>query len=168
MYFRKFCINLLLVFGLISCNSEVKNNLSSVISGKVIAVKDGDTIEILYAGKPLRIRLSHIDCPEIKKGQPYGKAAKQKTSDLCFGQEVKVLNEGVVDRYGRLIGVIINAYNQNVNKEVVREGLAWHYKQYSTDSSYALLENKARENKLGLWADENPVPPWEWREKREK
>jgi endonuclease YncB( thermonuclease family) len=154
----------LLCFSLLffSCHSS-KSKAEEKISGKVIAVKDGDTIEILYNGKPLTIRFAHVDCPEIKKHQPYGQAAKQFTSDKCFGQIVTVENDHQYDRYKRLIGVVINAKNENVNMELVKAGFAWHYAKYSNDMGYAKAQEEARKNKLGLWADNNPTPPWDWR-----
>ena len=156
---------LLLIFFLLfsSCNNSNVQELANEIHGKVIAVKDGDTIEILFNGKPLRIRFAHVDCPEIKKKQPFGNVAKQFTSDMCFGQVVTVLSEKKFDRYKRLIAVIINDKGQNVNKELVKAGLAWHFKKYSNDNDYSELEKTARQNHIGLWADENPTPPWEWR-----
>ncbi len=111
----------------------------------------------------MTIRFAHVDCPEIRKGQPFGQAAKKFTSELCFGQIVTVINEGKYDRYKRLIAVIINEENENVNKELVKAGLAWHFIKYSNDTSYDDLELTARQNKVGLWADENPTPPWDWR-----
>lgn len=152
-----------LIFFLLSCGSASKEQYSSIIFSRVISVTDGDTIDLLYDGKPLRIRLAHIDCPELKKRQPFGKDAKQLTAALCFGSGVKVLNDGKFDRYGRLIGVIINSNNQNVNKEILRAGLAWHYKRYSSDTAYSNLEVEARNCKVGLWRDAAPTPPWEWR-----
>jgi len=163
MLLTKFYIRFLTAFILIACNSNPKEELPSTINAKVIAIKDGDTIEILYEGKPVKVRLAHIDCPEIRNSQPFGKAAKQLASDLCYGQEVQVLNDGQIDRYGRLIAVIINANNQNVNKEMLRAGMAWHYKKFSNNNSYANLELEARENKRGLWKEGDAVPPWEWR-----
>lgn len=157
-------IIILCFFLFVSCKeAENKDIIPKEFQGKVIAVKDGDTIEILFNGSPLTIRFAHIDCPEIKKGQPFGKAAKQFTADLCFGQIVTVENEGKFDRYKRLIGVIISDKGKNVNKELVKAGFAWHFKMYSTDSSYDDLELAARKNKSGLWAEENPIPPWDWR-----
>ena len=129
----------------------------------VIGVKDGDTIEVLYENKPITIRLAHVDCPEIKKHQPFAQAAKKFTSDICFGQIVTVENDGAYDRYKRLIAVIINDKNEDVNKALVKAGFAWHYRKYSTDTSYDNLEIIARQDRTGLWADENPIPPWEWR-----
>jgi micrococcal nuclease len=131
------------------------------ITGKVISVKDGDTIKILYNGKALTIRLAHVDCPEKK--QPFGAAAKKFTSSKCYGQTVTVQHENKYDRNKRLIGVVINAKGENINTALVKTGLAWHFKKYSTQKEYAALENTARQNKTGLWADKNPVAPWEWR-----
>lgn len=162
MTFIKSFPKIFLLSLLISCSSNIKE-IGNSITGEVIVVKDDDTIEILYDGEPLTIRFAHIDCPEIKKGQPFGKAAKQFTSDLCFGQIIKAINEGKYDRYKRLIAVIINEKNENVNKELVKAGLAWHFKKYSTDTTYDDLELTARQNKIGLWTDDNPTPSWDWR-----
>lgn len=149
---------------LLSCNNDkIKTKIENKIQGKVIKIKDGDTIDILFGGKPLTIRFAHIDCPEIKKHQPFAQAAKKFTSDICFGQIVTVENNGSFDRYKRLLAVIINNKNENVNKALVKAGLAWHFLRYSSDTSYDSLEAIARKSKIGLWADENPIPPWEWR-----
>ena len=155
----------LFLFLVLSCTSQVKSTENSITS-KVIGIKDGDTIEILHEGKPLIIRFAHVDCPEIRKGQPFGTAAKKFTSDLCFGRMITVLHEGKYDRYKRLIAVIINEKNENVNKELVRAGLAWHFKKYSTDESYDKLEKIARLDRKGLWVENNPTPPWDWRKPR--
>ena len=72
------------------------------------------------------------------------------------------------DRYGRTVGVIL-VDGHNVNLEQVRAGMAWWYRQYAKDQTaddrqlYELAENEARVAKRGLWADVNPLPPWEWR-----
>lgn len=128
--------------------------------GKVVSVKDGDTIEILAEGRPVRVRLTGIDCPE--KAQPYGQTAKQFASDLCFEDTVTVLGSER-DRYGRLLGTVMLADGRNLNTELVRAGLAWHYVKYSQDAQLAALETEARAAKRGLWADPQPVAPWDWR-----
>jgi endonuclease YncB( thermonuclease family) len=145
-----------------SCSNRT-TKIDHEIKGRVIAIKDGDTIDILFDGKPLTIRLAHVDCPELKKRQPYGQAAKKFTSDMCFGQIVTAINEGKFDRYKRLISVVLNEKNENINKELLKAGLAWHFKKYSSDLSYANLELNARENKIGIWSDKNVIAPWNWR-----
>ncbi|MCX8523354.1 thermonuclease family protein [Chryseobacterium formosus] len=131
---------------------------------KVIGVKDGDTVELLMDGKPQVVRLSNIDCPEKK--QPFGNNAKQFVSDLCFGKMVEVSGNGKKDRNKRLIAEIILSDGKNINKELVKNGLAWHFKKYSKDNSYDILEKQARKLKLGLWKDTNPIAPWDWRKSR--
>ncbi|MBM7419720.1 MULTISPECIES: thermonuclease family protein [Chryseobacterium] len=135
-------------------------------SYKVIGVKDCDTVEILMDGKPQIVRLSHIDCPEKK--QPFGNNAKQFASDLCFGKKVKLSTGWKKDRNKRLLAEIILSNGKNLNKELVKNGFAWHYKKYSKDNSYDDLEKQARKLKLGLWNDKMPTAPWEWRKSRKK
>jgi len=127
---------------------------------RVIGIKDGDTIEILYNGKSQIIRLAHIDCPEKK--QPFGNAAKKYTSNLCFGKNVRIIPTGKKDRYKRLIAEVYVG-SRCVNKALVKAGMAWHYTKYSDDTEYAQLEKKARQKRVGLWSDQNPVAPWIWR-----
>ncbi len=133
-------------------------------SGKVIRVIDGDTIAVLYGKKPVRIRLFGIDCPE--HGQAYYKKARKFTSSLVFGKGVRVKPVNT-DIYGRTVAwVFID--NLSLNKEILRAGYAWHYVHYSSDKDLASLEEEARQNKLGLWHDAHPVPPWEFRRKNKR
>lgn len=129
-------------------------------TGKIIAIKDGDTVVMLVKNKPQTIRLAHIDTPEKK--QPYGTAAKIFLSERIYGREVQAVIAGKRDRNGRWIAEIFSQ-NQNINKELVRNGLAWHYKQYSKNDNYAALERIARQKKTGLWKDQGPIAPWQWR-----
>lgn len=148
------------LFFLVACNSSTA--IPDNFNGKVVGIKDGDTIEVLYEGKSQTIRLVDIDCPEKK--QAFGTKAKQFTSDFCFNKEVRVESNGKRDRYKRILGTVF-ADNKNLNEELVKAGLAWHYKKYSDKQTYANLENTARENRIGLWADINPTPPWNYRKK---
>jgi len=126
---------------------------------KAVGISDGDTIKVLKDGKQVKIRLAAIDCPEKKP--PYGQKAKQFTADMVAGKIVKVW-ETDIDRYGRIVGFVFFG-DKNLNKELLSAGLAWHYKYYSRDPELAKLEFEARSAKRGLWAEPDPVPPWEWR-----
>jgi micrococcal nuclease len=137
--------------------------LSQGFQGRVVAVKDGDTVEVMREGKAVRVRLQHVDCPE--KGQPFGTAAKQFTADLCAGRMVRVLAQPKPDRFGRLIATVYTD-GRCLNEELVKAGLAWHFTRYSSDVRYAALERSARKARAGLWAEEGAVPPWEWRKER--
>ncbi|MDL5514308.1 thermonuclease family protein [Arenibacter sp. M-2] len=143
--------------------SETDTTKLKHLKGKIIRILDGDTVEMLYGELPIKLRLEHIDAPEKRGKQPFGNRAKLAISDLCFGQMVKIRSDGKFDRNGRLIGVIFNKDSLNVNKEMVRLGMAWHFKKYSDDMSYDELEREARASKVGLWKDPNPIAPWDYR-----
>lgn len=162
---RKYLI-FLFAFFLISSGNDVKvkseiNNYPSSFYAKVIGIKDGDTIEVLFDKNPIVIRLEHIDCPE--KRQPFGNKAKQFASDFCFGKMVTIISKGKKDRYQRLIAEVKNKNGKILNKELVKNGLAMHYKKYSKEKEYDLLEKFAKENKIGLWSQIEVVKPWDFR-----
>jgi micrococcal nuclease len=129
-------------------------------SGRVVRVLDGDTLEVLEAATPRRVRLHGVDCPE--RNQPYGARARQFTAQLAFGRTVTVVIRDR-DRYGRLVGEVLLPDGRNLNRQLVAAGYAWWYRQYSRDPRLAVLEWMARWRKRGLWQDPHPVPPWEWR-----
>ena len=150
------------------------------LTGRVVAVADGDTITVLDAARrQTRVRLSGIDAPEKK--QPYGTRAKQHLSGLVFGKMVDV-NWEKHDRYGRILGTVLapdeNCAAVNCAKTMdaglaqLSAGLAWHYKQYAKQrprgerERYAAAETEAHLRRLGLWADPHPTAPWEWRHPR--
>ncbi len=129
-----------------------------------MGITDGDTVKLLTKDSTLiKVRVANIDCPERK--QPFSKRAKQFTSDAIFGKEVK-LEYLKKDRYGRSVGHVIYNDNLNLGKELLKNGLAWHYIKYSQDTIYQGLEYKARKEKIGLWQDQNALPPWDWRDKK--
>ncbi|WP_459990177.1 thermonuclease family protein [Methylosoma difficile] len=129
-------------------------------SGVVVGISDGDTLTVLNEEKhTIKIRLAEIDAPESK--QAFGTQSKQSLSDLCFKKTVIVDDKGR-DKYKRTLGRI-KCSGIDANLEQVKRGMAWAYKQYSTDKSIADLEDEAKALGIGLWADENPMPPWDFR-----
>jgi micrococcal nuclease len=129
--------------------------------GKVVGITDGDTIRVMHDGAAEKIRLWGIDCPESK--QPFGTRAKQFTGDLAFGKVVTVRVRDI-DRYHRTVAEIILPAGRNLNQELVRAGFAWWYQRYARHETILKdLEREARAGRRGLWADKDPVPPWEWR-----
>ncbi len=130
-------------------------------TGQVVGVVDGDTIDVLHNGKAVRVRLYGIDCPEKK--QPYGKKAMWFTSDLAFRKTVTVLVKDR-DRYGRTIGEVILPNGKSLNRELVRAGFAWWYFKYAPrDYDLKILQSTSMELKAGLWANAEPIAPWEFR-----
>lgn len=133
--------------------------IAQTITGKVTAITDGDTIKVLENKVEYKIRFNAIDAPE--KSQVYGQKSKEFLSSLIFGKEV-IVEVKDKDKYGRYVSDIFLG-NRYINAEMIENGFAWHYKQYSKDKKLAELEDKARENKLGLWAISNPTSPWDFR-----
>ncbi|EEH4986615.1 thermonuclease family protein [Citrobacter koseri] len=132
------------------------------IQGEVIRVIDGDTIEVLQNKTRVRVRLLNIDAPEKK--QPFGRWSTNQLKALLAGQSVTV-SYTQTDRYGRVLGRVITANGTEANRQQVLKGAAWVYDRYNTDNSLPALQREAQTQKRGLWADNQPVPPWEWRHK---
>lgn len=131
--------------------------------GTVIRIIDGDSLIIQKDGETHEIRLYGIDTPEYK--QPYSNKAKQLISRLASRQMVSVVEKDV-DRYGRIVA-LVTSRGKLVNRELVREGVAWFYPRYCRSQPLCgeleLLEQQARKARRGLWRDNNPVPPWDWK-----
>jgi endonuclease YncB( thermonuclease family) len=134
-------------------------------SARVIGITDGDTIKVLTADKQqIKIRLYGIDCPERR--QAWGNRAREAASEAVFGKDVYIYPVNT-DRYGRVVAIVAAPGQENLNAWLVKSGLAWVYPQYCKRPEICdrlrALEQEAREDKIGLWADKNPVAPWEWR-----
>jgi len=127
---------------------------------RVVGVHDGDTVTCLdESNQQQKVRLAEIDAPEI--GQEYGRNSREALAELVFGKTVEVTEDGK-DRYGRWIGHL-SAGGSDMNRQMVATGNAWHYVDYSTDASLAALQSQAQSQRLGLWAQPNPIPPWTFR-----
>ena len=133
--------------------------------GKVTAVKDGDTVEMLVNGKPLRIRLFGIDCPE--KGQPFGEKARQYTARLCFGKVVKAKKVDM-DRYGRTVAEVSLPDGSDLNMQLVQAGYAWQYTYYSKSVEMTQAQASAKAARRGLWQHAHPIEPWAWRKQHRR
>lgn len=129
------------------------------ITGECVAVSDGDTIKILVDEEQITVRLASIDAPEKK--QPFGTKSREHLAKLVFRKECVVEVTGK-DRYGRKIGKV-RVNDVDINSRMVEDGFAWQYKQYNKSKELEQIERDAREAKRGLWADKDPVAPWEWR-----
>jgi micrococcal nuclease len=150
---RLLILSLLFIFLLAS-------NASADFTGEVVGVIDGDTIDVMHDGRSERIRLHGIDAPE--RSQAFGRHSKHAASELSFGKDVTVLEHGR-DKYGRTLGEVILPDDRSLNQEMVRNGHAWRYRKYSNDSTLDRLETNARHSNLGLWQDDDAVPPWDYR-----
>ena len=145
------------------------------ITGKVVAVTDGDTIKVLDANRMQhKIRLTGIDAPE--KAQAFGNASRKNLASMVAGKDVRV-ETTKNDRYGRVLGEVWVQPRDcpgcgktlNVNHAQILSGMAWWYRDYAKDQSpqdrgrYESAVEEARKRKRGLWSEPDPIPPWVWR-----
>lgn len=127
----------------------------------VISITDGDTFKGLTKDKEeIKFRIYGIDAPEKK--QAFGTKSKEYLSDLIFGQTVGIKVDKK-DRYGRSVAWVYTSDGTDVSAEMLKVGMAWHYKKYDKSEEYSTLEAKARVNKIGLWLDKEPLEPWVFR-----
>lgn len=134
-------------------------------TARVVGVTDGDTLTVLHVSHPERVRLVGVDAPE--KRQAYGDRARRFTADLVFDRTVTVRSTGR-DRNGRLLGEVVLPDGRSLNDELVRAGYAWWFRRYSQDGRLARLEQEARAGRRGLWADQAPEAPWDYRRSKRR
>jgi len=141
---------------------------AKTIEGLVVGVADGDTITVLDQQKnTYKIRLQGIDAPEKK--QAFGEKSKQSLHDLVHSKQVRIEYDKE-DKYGRIVGKV-TVEDVDVCLQQLVLGMAWHYKKYQNEQSvsdralYSDTELKSQSLKLGLWTEDTPMPPWEFRKK---
>jgi endonuclease YncB( thermonuclease family) len=154
---------LLLLISLTLATNALSNDL---IAARVISVTDGDNLTVIGPdNKQVLIRLYGLDCPEL--AQPFGENAKEFTSNLCFGKIILYRMLGI-DRFDRTIAAVFLEDGKELNLEILKAGLAWRHDRYAKRQDYAEAEEEARKAGIGLWADKEPTPPWEWRKDRQR
>ena len=89
---------------------------------------------------------------------------------MVYGKQVAV-DYNKQDRYGRTVGkVIVDGVDANL--EQVKRGLAWFYKKYQNEQplqdrlDYLHAQEAAEVSKVGLWAEQTPTPPWDFRKSK--
>jgi micrococcal nuclease len=128
---------------------------------RVVKVYDGDTVTCLDdMNQQQKVRLAGIDAPEA--GQDFGQVSRQALAGMVFGKTIEVVDDGR-DRYGRWVGRLYTD-GIDVNQQMVATGNAWHYAAYSNDQTLAALQSQAQSQRIGLWSQANPVPPWVFRQ----
>jgi endonuclease YncB( thermonuclease family) len=144
-----------------------KNNASSVLrqcdyTVMVTGITDGDTFRGLTSDrKEIKFRIYGIDAPELK--QAFGQRSKQYLSGLIFGKTVGIKVQKQQDRYRRPVVWVYTEDGKDAGAEMLKAGMAWHFKRFDQSPDYATLEETARSSKKGLWIDPKPVAPWDFR-----
>lgn len=133
----------------------------------MVAVADGDTItarcDVQGDQQTIVVRLSQIDAPE--KRQPWGDRSRQHLTALCFKRPATVREEGH-DRNRRMLARV-ECDGTDANAAQVQAGMAWVFDRYVKDRRLYIVQEEARGAKRGLWADAEPVPPWDWRRQKQ-
>lgn len=162
--FRLFSFYLVITLSLFVISSTAySSSTTDTFTGQCIDVADGDTITVQTQNQEkIKIRLAGIDCPEGV--QAHGEKAKQYLSSLVYGKRVRIEPE-TIDKYGRTVGMVL-VNGANINEQIVANGHGWVYRKYCVADycrDWFRLEEKAKTAKIGLWADDNPQPPWDFR-----
>lgn len=137
-----------------------------LLEGICVGVSDGDSLHLeLPDGERVRVRLYGIDAPE--KDQECALAARKKLGKLIYDKEIRV-EVLDVDKYGRYVGKVY-AGARYVNRYMLKEGLAWHYKHYAADDELlAEAEARAKAAGRGIWSTESPCRPRIFRSEQRK
>ncbi len=138
-----------------------KQSVAGRITGYVIKIIDGDTYDLLLQdNETVRIRMDAIDAPE--RGMPFYRVSKRYLFELIFNKTITISPQKK-DRNGRIITRTYTKDGKECSAEIIKAGLAWHYKEYSDDVELAEYENLARSQKIKIWSDPHPLPPWKVR-----
>ena len=130
-------------------------------AAELVRVIDGDTFIAKEKGKELKCRMAYIDAPELK--QPYGLEIKEYLENQLslYDFDLEILSR---DFYGRSL-VVVHHGALNINRWMVIRGRAWIYKNKKLPKEFQEI---AQKEKVGLWQEDSPVSPWEWRKARKK
>ena len=108
-----------------------------------------------------------IDAPE--RGQPGGAAARAFVVEaaLYATVEVEAAPQGR-DRYGRVVASVYLPDGECLQQALLRAGLAWVWPRYCKNcGEWREIQDKARDAGRGLWREAAPMPPWEWRKRKQ-
>lgn len=157
---RLFALFLLILSVFTGLGSFATDKPSSLVY--VQEILDGDTIVVVADTGEVRVRLAQIDAPE--KDQDFGLQSTLSLTELLRGKKVELIGD-TKDRYGRLVAEVL-LDGENINALQVKRGAAWVYTKYAHDQNLVGYEQTAKDDKLGLWASTDPMPPWEFRRRK--
>jgi len=142
-------------------------------------VVDGDTLVIRgdYDGGSIkeRVRLIGVDTPETvhpnKPVEYFGKEASAFTKRICEGKTVRIAYDQTrMDKYDRILAYVYLEDGTFVNAEIIKQGYGHAYTKFPFMymEEFKEYEREAREQKLGLWAEESDLLLLDFNSKPEK
>lgn len=157
-------VALLSAVALTSCTPTVPASTSDPVAetGEVIAVVDGDTIDVAQSDGTARVRLIGIDAPEIGRGgeasECYADEARTFLDELVYGHQVELVRDPTqadVDKYGRLLRHVY-VDGQSAAELAIAAGAGNEYTYdtaYRDQQAHRDAEQAAAETGAGLWSD---------------
>lgn len=160
-------------------STQVAPHHINILEGLVVGVNEGDRLTVNSFGTEIPVRLYGVAAPQTAKidkftgwykpGQPYAEDAFRALSIKVLHQQVKVEIRSTLVSKGeppQVAVAIIYLGGRNINLEMLNDGWAWIYKPLLNKSDYhkySSVERLARSKKSGLWLQDNPQPPWDFR-----
>jgi micrococcal nuclease len=135
---------------------------ASAHGAEVIEVHSGDTLTLVEHERTLTIHLASVDAPELD--QPYGKESRKSLEELCKGKKASFQRQGTSPKGELRAAVICNG--TDAGRAQLKRGLAWVRPHPDVDAAFTAIQDFVWRDKIGLWADADPVPPWEWAERK--
>ena len=133
-------------------------------TGTVVEISEVNAIRVSRAGREVTVRLFGVEGPE--RGQAFHMQALEFLWEVALRQSVAVVAD-TPERAGWVTAVVQLPDGRDLSQALVQAGYAWHdtpsVPQYT---KLAQLETEARTAQRGLWAEAQPIPPWEWRQGR--
>ena len=94
-----------------------------------------------------------------------GVSAAARRWQRCVSENTRQVRATETDRNGRVIAHVA-CDGADSGAQQVRSGMAWVYDRYVVDRTLYDSQQQAQQERLGLWQDTAPVPPWTWRRER--
>lgn len=136
------------------------------LPGRVLRVIDGDSLILEVRGSRYQVELAGIDAPELN--QPWGGSAADSLNSLLTGRFVVVSGEAS----GPTITGGVHFKDRDVALDLLHDGLAWSTvppdPPHAVPHPYNATQDQARAARRGLWSDDHPVAPWDWRAGRSR
>lgn len=134
--------------------------------GRVLKVRDGDTIEVRYHDLRLAVRLRHVDTAEsvhhdAGRNTEVGEQAAAFTRGRLEGAEVRLVfasRHGLIesDQYGRALAEVWIG-PECFNETLIRQGWSRYVTDYGINErhhqAFLAAEDEARRSGRGCWAD---------------
>lgn len=128
--------------------------------GVVSSVIEGDVILVTRQDGTVTVKVAGAACP--KGGQDYSKLSRRFTSQVAL--RVMVTVEEFGRDGGAVVARVVLPKGRSLAELLVGAGMAWWDRvNHPQLALLGDLERAARDRSAGLWFDDSPVAPWEWR-----